>query len=351
MKLFLLSPLVLSLCSGGCPDPQSPLNNANMDQAVIAFSGNNGETWELIEVPGKVSTGNMSSFNNGSSLLTTVSDANGLEEILRSTNFGDNWSIVREIHDIYAMSPTGEQNSGIIIGSNGLIKFTSNDCTDLSLITSGTIDNLLDLAFNTSSGTGIIVGAGNILRSSDGGRSWSIPSGAPDQNGRGFNQVEYTVDGFFEIYTESSNSTIDSIFKSSDGGVNWYSNPVLIPPELVGNHKRAGIMASRSYVTSIMSADFRTSAEHYSSILIRTLDGGYTWKAMSTGTELPITALEFVANAVIASTYEGKILRSTDIGNSWQTIDLKGKYLFQDIFESSPGHIYMSGYKYVNAAQ
>lgn len=334
-----------------CTDPSSPVLPSNSEEAVIAFSSNSGETWELINVDNFATTILINSFNSGNTILTYGSKSSGYE-IGRSTNGGDNWINVYPISDILAMSPTGQNNNGILVGTEGRIFRTNNDCTNLNIVPSGISNDLTDVAFNTLTGTGIIAGTNNLLRSSDQGNSWIITAVAYSDSAL-ITQVDYTADGFFMtyLYKKYYNAFAkDSILKSSDDGLSWYTTPVEIVDSIGFTFSKPGKMAFRSHVTGlIVMNQTALSGDITESKIIRTMDGGYSWIYMNTGTTLPVTALKFTENAILASTYEGKILRSIDFGNSWQTIELGGNYIFQDIYEWSPGHIFMSGNKYTKS--
>ncbi len=155
---------------------------------------------------------------------------NGL--ILKSVNGGLNWSAIilpgnagsRNYNGVHFMNG----RTGVIVGGNQAndsiqtILRTTDGGQSWSIITDALGSWLLDVEF-VNSNNGYAVGEmGKVLYTSDGGQSWStvaVPSGLASRKFHGLH--------FFDSQTglvvggNEANDSIQTIIKTTDGGANW----------------------------------------------------------------------------------------------------------------------------------
>jgi photosystem II stability/assembly factor-like uncharacterized protein len=92
--------------------------------------------------------------------------------IFKSTNTGDTWAQVFKINGFYSSFSFVNNNTGIMCGSSGLIRKTTDGGSSWPIINSGTSVNLQKAAYISSSIAYITGLNGVILKSTDAGATW-----------------------------------------------------------------------------------------------------------------------------------------------------------------------------------
>jgi photosystem II stability/assembly factor-like uncharacterized protein len=184
-----------------------------------------------------------------------------------------------------------DQLTGVAIGDRGTILRTTDGggtWTDRSFATS---QELEAVEFTTAS-TGVAVGWNLLLRTTDGGETWN-PAG--------------TFGLLFDIYFWTSLLGVavgeGKVIRTSDGGLSWEERPVPVTTRLYAVHG-----ASEGVACAV--GDF--------GVILRTTDAGESWTIQSSPTQEWLHGVYFASamRGVACGAYE-RILLTTDGGTSW----------------------------------
>jgi hypothetical protein len=187
--------------------------------------------------------------------------------------------------------------------------------------------------------------AGGILSSGHDGKNWKVFS-----RNRTFNSSQFLIQGE-DFYTTSG----ASIYKTSDGGVNWNSFYFDLPSVpltsltgfgaiLFAGTPDSGIYVSKdrgytwsNHRTALYKKDIITLATNGYDVFAGTRgdgvfissDRGKSWKAMNNGlTSFEISCFAISGNKVYAGSWTGGVYLSTDTGKSWQHVGLKSSVVY-----------------------
>lgn len=201
-------------------------------------------------------------FDQSSGLMTGSGFFNGYDIVAKTTDGGATWRLV------YHQAGTGDifrvplksmtfinANTGFIAGGNGKILKTSDAGNTWQTVASGTTKNLRKVVF-TDSQTGFIAGEKVILKTTNGGTSWTVTESAYTLNDLHFLTASSAVATTLEGY----------ILKTSDGGANWSAGPVNFQAML-------GKMAFDGQTGYAIGFDGM-----YPKFILKTTDGGNLWE-------------------------------------------------------------------------
>lgn len=206
---------------------------------------------------------------------------------------------------------------------SGTINATGTDGLESSMITAVN-DNTAWVALYDAAG------GGKIVKTSDGGNTWTVQSSATFSAPNGFPNVIYfwdenngfcmgdPNDGYFEIYT------------TTNGGDTWYRVPQAnIPANLTGEFGTIGFYAVYGDIVWFATTKGR---------IFKSTDKGYTWVKYQT----PLSAENFETsfkdanNGIIQSVGTTvKSYRTTDGGENWTQITPTGNF-YQGSFSYIP---------------
>lgn len=211
---------------------------------------------------------------------------------------------------------------------DGGISWTSPNLAALSDFISMTFDN---------NNNGFLVGDGVILKTNDGGDNW-IALNTPTT------ELLHAVD-VIDSLNAVAVGTRATILKTNDGGITWTQLP---KPLLFGDttyHFRTVQFINDSIGYAAGGPNLGSSA-----ILIKSVDGGNTWNKMFEAFNFPVfTQIEFMNDSVGYASGSGhvnnpfcvrsKIIKTVDGGISWQvmvndpsveltSIDVVGNFIF-----------------------
>ena len=188
-------------------------------------------------------------------------------------------------------------NIGWIVGFSGTILKTTDGGNSWSQQTSGTEQDLYSVYFVDAS-TGWVVGCGStILKTINGGESWVQQYGVGTDNLRSV--------CFANANTGWTVGNYNKILKTTNGGSDW-------SPQSSGinNHFR-----------SVFFVDTNTGwIAGYDGTILKTTDGGSSWTPQNSGTSYWLQSVYFTSSNTgwIVGRY-GTILKTTDGGNNWVT--------------------------------
>jgi photosystem II stability/assembly factor-like uncharacterized protein len=241
----------------------------------------------------------------------TIVGTNGT--ILRTINGGDTWSRQSSgiTDNLYGVS-FSNTNTGTVIGANGVILHTTDGGATWTTQSSGTTKYLYGISF-TYANTGSVIGSDIILHTTDGGMTWNNQS-----------------TGLFTLTT--SNSLYAVSFASSTIGVvvgQCNYPPNAIPPVLSrliitttngGSNWTTSVGSNFTGLigVSLFNATIGT-AVGFGGTILRTTDGGSTWRGQQSGTTTTgLTAVFFTdVNTGFVVGWDGTILCTTDGGTKW----------------------------------
>ena len=282
----------------------------------------NGSTWT--ELAHSFSSANFTDVLFVNYLTGFICGWDGPESFLiKTTDSGITWSDVAipQMSGIVTSMDFNGENNGWLISSRGELIRTTNGGGSWSL-SSITTNYIREIDFKTND-YGIIVGEkGTVLVSADSGKSWTNkhPLGSQEPNFFSFDNS-----GTFILAIGDAGV----ISRSLNGGNSW---------------SRKDINLFHSKVEDIQFLDANIGFIHAAEYLgvndigiFKTTDGGVSWSPSESGISDPIAALEIVANnAAFASTDNSGInyiYKSIDNGTQWlQVYAVDSTYKTSDIY-------------------
>jgi photosystem II stability/assembly factor-like uncharacterized protein len=220
------------------------------------------------------------------------------EVIARTSDGGVTWSVAYMAstsgYELYDVSFSDAVN-GVAVGSGGKIVNTNDGGVNWSPALSGTTADLFGVEFFTPL-IGVAVGSGVILRTIDGGLSWSITN-----NGYSLRDVDLqnNTNGF-------AVGVSGNILKTLDAGVSWQTVETFTDPETyLGVHFTS---VDTGYVVS------------GSGIMLKTTSGGTYWEKQTMGGALLKTIFFSDSNTGYTAGYSGALLKTMNQGEPYYPI-------------------------------
>jgi len=199
--------------------------------------------------------------------------------ILRTTDGGANWTPqVSDTSEHLSAVAFSDVNTGMIVGWNGLILWTTNGGADWDIVDAGTNRYLTD-GWLADATNGIIVSGRNtatgfvnsqILRTGNGGGSWSIQEPLPD--------VYFNAMSFIDINTGSVVGAFGEIYRTEDGGTTWMP-------------QSSGVTNLNDVV--LLDANVGVAVGYLGKIL-ETFDGGTSWVGRPSGTTRTLRGISLI---------------------------------------------------------
>jgi len=188
-----------------------------------------------------------------------------------------------------------DENTGWVVGDDGLIKHTTDGGNTWNLQPSGTSKNITDVFF-TDASTGWIVGSYGLIKNTiNGGNTWNLQ---PSGTSKLINAVYFTDANTGWVVGD------DGLIKhTTDGGTTW-------------------LLQSTPTIKRLTDVHFSNSntgcAVGYGGVILKTTNGGNTWTQQPSGTSKNIFAVYFIdANTGWVVGYTGLIKHTTDGGITW----------------------------------
>lgn len=220
--------------------------------------------------------------------------------LLRSDDEGVSWT-EQPVEDSFHSITAIDTLTAIAVGGAASAMKTINGGLSWSYqhYLCGIIDGSLKDVDFIDANTGIAVGSyeyGYILRTDDGGETWTKYKGIP----------RYT---FRAVAWADSNTCIavadgGHMMRTDDAGLTWINKPY---------------MASNSLLSVKFLNDQIGLTVGEGGIILTTADGGEHWKSLTSGTTKGLLDVFFITHKIgVAVGVEGAILRTEDGGISWQ---------------------------------
>lgn len=205
-----------------------------------------------------------------------------------------------------------DTNYGWVVGSNGTILTTSNGGLTWKPQNSGTSNYLLGVHFVNSQKGWAVGEFGTILHTRDGGAHWQA-----QQSG----ETDLLLEGvrFLDEKRGFVVGEFGTILTTSDGGNRWTS--IFQKEEEILDIEAIGKMRPTLY-----NLDFQDDkigvAVGVGGYILRTQDGGKTWKNVSSPTANHLYRVKSINGDLYAVGLRGTLLISADQGQNWKLLSL-----------------------------
>ena len=304
-------------------DQQKGLALILSSRSLLIKTSNGCLTWDTISaipfIPQKLIF-----FDNNTGYIK------GPYSIVTTTDSGLNWNTVNTTHNTFLKNLN--EGIGFDIEKTNFFYRTTNQGTTWYSITNGIYDNFTSVTFLNQL-TGFISGKNKIYKTTNRGINWTDYYLGLDSIAGPF------VDELTFIDNNTGYAAINpgKIAKTTNCGLNWniyyigqnYSSPVISFPS-----------ADTGYLVT------------YEGFFYKTINGGVNWIYMERLLHGAFQDLKFVNNitgfASASGSYGGigKILKTTNRGNSWTVTQLDSIMVVQELFCTEDNYIYAAGYKY-----
>ena len=217
----------------------------------------------------------------------------------------------RFLRDVYFSDAT----HGVIVGESGLILKTTDGTTWIQQ-TSGTIEHLVHVHFLNNS-VGMASGQGGvILKTTDGGVTWTVQSSGTN--------VELPGVYLMDVNTAIAVGFAGTILRTTNGGTSWAS--VSVP----------------GFTFDLRSVHFSGTtgvAVSMGGRILKSTDGGQSWASVSSGTSNNLFAVQFRNASTVYAVGNARVLVSIDAGSSWSpaTTAPFGSDLYGVVFNATKG--------------
>lgn len=203
-----------------------------------------------------------------------------------------------ELRGVYFTNP----QVGYVAGSDGTLLKTTDGGTNWTVLTSSTTDTLRSVYF-TDDTTGYACGAnGTIIKTIDAGNTWN------PQTSNVPNLLRSVFFPSHDIgYVAGGGGTI---LKTIDGGANWTQQISDITQDLI----------SIRFINNDTGWAASSLGTFLSGIILRTMDGGANWDTVYTNANGFLSVFCATADTIYCAGGFGVMAKSTDAGNTWNTL-------------------------------
>lgn len=239
-----------------------------------------------------------------------------------SVNGGDTWSSTSEGITGVTVNDIAQSNNkkSVWLAAQGGLAHSSNFLSDnptwdYPILPDQATTDVVSVWVNPSNSDHIVAGANTIFVSNDGGDSWTNPESLTGLTGN-FNDIVADGDILYAGYTDQSSSS-GTVYTSTDGGTEWSSIDGLdVPVNALAVLNNGTVIAGVGY-------EFNRAPEKLGVFAY----DGTEWSHVSAAEDQVVTSVLVTGETIyVAGTGEqsGKVVRSTDNGDSWENVTLNG---------------------------
>lgn len=321
---------------------------AGADGALYTTTGENG-TWQTLTteaitgevnfVGDRIYLGDQYTDDLGATLTRIVVTANQLAVdpsdntyliigsgtgIHVSTDSGVTWSEDAQSDGLLGVTVNdiaqSDNKKNVWLAAQGGLAHSSNFLSDspsweYPILPDQASSNMECVWIDPDDATHLVVGASNLFVSTTGGDSWTVATGIESLTGT-FTDVVANGDTIYAAFSEQQGSD-GTIYTSTDGGSSW--------SDVTGLDAPANDLAVLNNGTLVVGTGYEFSDDTSQHGIF--LYDGATWEQVSTGTDQSVTSVVVVGESIYASGIgdpDGKLLRSTDNGVTWENITDNG---------------------------
>ncbi len=281
----------------------------------ILRSTDGGANWSQVESTTKASLYGVIATHNGE--LVAVGD-HGV--VVRSTDGGTTWSKNYSGAQSLLFGVIATPDGALVaVGENGVIVRSTNGGTRWSKVNSGTEISLYNIitapkgvlvalgGADDDNGSGGLHSLNVIVRSTDGGISWSVIKSVTDSV---LNGIIVEANGALIAVGEQG-----TIVRSIDGGVTWLKvvSGTKIPLTDIVTTPKGMLVAVGGELKSVENSMQRLS------VIVRSTDGGTHWSVVESSTKNQIYSVIATHNGTLFAVAgdDGFVVRSIDGGANW----------------------------------
>ncbi len=251
-------------------------------------------------------------------------------QVLESADGGKAWTVSQtEGTELALLGVDQRGNQAVAVGQRGTIAVRQDN--RWRAVPSPTEERLMAVALN---GEGIAIAAGafgTLMRSVDGGQSWSLVNiewPNLDEDQMGVSPHLYDVQ-FVDTNTVMVVGEYAVVLRSEDGGVNW---------EVV-HRGDASVFAVR------VNDDGRGYAVGQDGLIMRTTDGGLSWERRQTESKANLFSVQVLPSGRVVVAGMREWLTSEDRGEHWTSHreNMLGTAWFTDLTLSPTGQLLAVG--------
>jgi photosystem II stability/assembly factor-like uncharacterized protein len=267
----------------------------------VARSTNGGQSWQPVATP-MLETGTAVAFANDSRVVVIDNFA----QTMHSDNAGATWTAgpgfgASSLFRLRFASPA----VGLAVSAiGGLTLLTTDSGATWSRIGGGTIDENVTGMAASPSGSVVLAGSlgRDLLRSADGGATWTGPSFS--LVGARFQKPSFATEQRVIAIRPAG-----QIALSVDAGQTWS-----IAYDRLGQVALTNTTMASGTVGLVVGDN---------GLILRSADGGSSWAEVASGTTLPLKSVGcLTATVCLAGGFDGALLRSIDGGATWSVARL-----------------------------
>lgn len=282
----------------------------------VLRSDDEGLTW--YPAAGGIDTGLTSIARAGES--DVICGVSGKGDIWQSVDLGFSW--VKRVEGIGVLPGNWEismadANTGMVVGTNGLVYRTTDAGTTWTLLSHGCGDEITDIKFLGENFGYAVTHFGYVFRTRDGGRRWDV------QHLQVTGQVFGRSEGLSAVaIIDESNAVVGGAggmcFRTFDGGDTWQNIGF---PNALPAHVNILAITFVDWMTGYITGSFAGETNLYA-----TTNGGASWEPVSGPMGYGV-AVDRKGDRIWVSTGGSVVDRSFNAGQTWTRVPVLGDFV------------------------
>ena len=276
-----------------------------LEGRVVATS--DGTAWRDISLPVAIDVADVAIISD--TTMVVVGDGR-IYRTTNATNAAPTWNLVYNTSGYPSLGSVDflDASTGAVVGGEGLLLRSSDGGASWSTESVDTSVEMHGVRYTSATGTSVVaVGhSGSIVRSTDSGANWDFEIG---------------TNATFEDVSSASGTTWrvgsdGAVERSDDLGVTW-------SPQTSNTNADLNGVRALSATSAV--------AVGRGGVVIQTSNGGTTWTQRASTTTAELRAVDSLGSLAMAVATDGSIIRSQDGGVTWQTVRTPGGPLLRDV--------------------
>jgi photosystem II stability/assembly factor-like uncharacterized protein len=287
---------------------------------TVIYTSNGGSTWQQYTIP---TTKELLSVDQKSSTVI-ASAVDGI--VIKSTNSGSAWSTIdykivtkSDVRSVYMMDP----NTYFSCGGGGFIRKSTDGGNTFTFQKNPMMANLVCIYFSNSTNGWAVSSLNNaVIRTTDGGNTWSLPAGTTIATSWTLKQSgSNNIGNDFCLHPTDKKAIFvcmgKVIYRSGDVGETWTQTATV---NTTFSSAHSFYISPKD--TAKMLVEISSGVGSSSHKLMRTTDYGASWTDVLgtyTGTSygMPLEMDQNHPDTIFLGPDGGVLMRSTDFGATW----------------------------------